>query len=312
MNFGVVLLLILSALLLLWLVFIFAPAYLMYLMIFGKGKCRPHELVDLSGTYYGEYQDGIRANIKKLKGRLTGEASIVARDGTRLCAELAEHGHKKTAILVHGYHSSPTNNFYDYGNLLYENGYDLVLLHQRSHGKSEGKHSTFGLCERYDLLDWLDWSRKRYPENDMLIVGVSMGATTVGLALDKINDPKIKAAVLDCGFTSPREQMTFDCRRRRIPRVVLPIIYQLVKLNIKQDINESTVESLSKADVPILFVHGTEDEAVPCEFTNRNYQASASVDKELLLIDGANHTLAMTVGGDIAAQKVVDFLKKHF
>ncbi len=312
MNIVIILISAIAVLLLLWISFVAVPAYIMYSMIFGKGTCRPHETTDLSGTYYEEHQEKIRADVDKLKHRLNGEASVVSYDGTKLCAELAEHGQSRTAILVHGYHSSPTNNFYAYGNLLYENGYDLILPHQRSHGKSEGKHSTFGLCEQYDLLEWIKWCRQRYPENDIVIVGVSMGATTVGLALDKINDTKIRAAILDCGFTSPREQMIFDCRRRRVPLVVIPIIEQLVKLDIKQDINESMLGSLAKTNLPILFIHGTSDGSVPCEFTRKSFEASASPQKELMLIEGAEHTLAITVGGQPAEQKVIEFFQKHF
>ncbi len=306
-----IVLIIIFALIFLWLIFIAAPAYCMYAVIFGKGKCRPHESTDLSGTYYEKYQDEIRKNIEILKCRFTGEASIVARDGTRLCAELADHGQRKTAVLIHGYHSSPTNNCYAYGNLLYENGYDLVLPYQRAHGKSEGKRSTFGLLEQYDLLDWLEWIKQRSPENEIIIVGISMGGTTIGLAMDKIHDTNIKAAVLDCAFTSPRKQMMFDCRRRHVPfySAVIPIMNQFVKHDIKQDIDKSTIDALSKSKLPVLFIHGTDDEAVPCEFTKLNYNASSSDNKEILLVDGANHTLAITAGGQLVRQKLIDFLR---
>ncbi len=309
----IIILSILAVLVIFGIVFILGPSICMFFMIFGKGKCRPFESIDLSETYYSDYENDIRNGISLLKSRMTAETSITARDGTKLCADLAFRGSNKIAVLVHGYHASPTNNFHNLGNLLYDEGYDLLMIHQRAHGKSNGRHCSFGIIERFDLLDWLDWLKNYQNVTDIVVCGVSMGATTAALAIDKITDHRIKALTLDCGFISPEEQMKFTCRKFRVPfaSLVLPTVNLFVKLFIKGNTNVSTLDTLSRTQLPILFIHGTADSSVPYSSSERNFAACSSIDKELLLVEDAEHTLAISTGGNKVKKQVLEFLDKY-
>ena len=68
--------------------------------------------------------------------------------------------------------------------------------------------------------------------------------------------------------------------------------------------------SLSNNEIPTLFIHGLADNVVSKDFLVDNYKACASF-KEELLVENANHTLAMVVGGDEAFDKLFKFLKEN-
>ena len=58
----------------------------------------------------------------------------------------------------------------------------------------------------------------------------------------------------------------------------------------ERDISYSTIDALRNCDLPVLFVHGSEDDFVPTEMSYRNYEAFEG-DKELLIIKGAGHAV---------------------
>jgi fermentation-respiration switch protein FrsA (DUF1100 family) len=53
----------------------------------------------------------------------------------------------------------------------------------------------------------------------------------------------------------------------------------------------STTAALANATVPVLFIHGTDDNFVPIEMTYENYKACAS-EKILFVVPGASHGMS--------------------
>jgi esterase/lipase superfamily enzyme len=89
--------------------------------------------------------------------------------------------------------------------MYYKMGFNILLVDQRSHGKSEGKYITFGVNESRDVLSWLEFVNTKFSPEKVIISGISMGATTVLMSL-RFNLPQnVKSVIADCGFTSPVE-----------------------------------------------------------------------------------------------------------
>ena len=79
------------------------------------------------------------------------------------------------------------------------------------------------------------------------------------------------------------------------------------KLNVRSG-DYSTLEALLATDVPVLFVHGTDDHFVPIEMTYKNYEACAS-PKRLLVVPGAEHAMSYYVDSRAYEKAVLDFWK---
>ena len=68
----------------------------------------------------------------------------------------------------------------------------------------------------------------------------------------------------------------------------------------------STVEALKNTNVPVLFIHGSDDKFVPVEMTFENYKACAS-PKRLLIVCGADHAMSYYVNKDEYEKSVLEF-----
>lgn len=233
---------------------------------------------------------------EKLEMTETELIKIAGYDGI----ELAGHWYpckepKRIIIAMHGWRSSWCNDFGLVSDFLHENHCSVLFAEQRGQNNSGGDYMGFGVTERYDCLEWVQWVTKNISmEIPIYLCGVSMGATTVLMAAGLNLPENVHGIMADCGFTSPDEIW------RHIANNNLHLTYHLrrtIARNIYERKNEacefecSTIDALRMAHTPIMLIHGTEDHFVPVEMTYQNYIACAS-PKRLLIVPGADHGMS--------------------
>lgn len=217
-------------------------------------------------------------------------------DGLKLAARYFKNGvSNKIIILFHGYRSIAENDFAGVFKCYYELGYNILLVDQRAHGRSEGKYISFGVNERLDCASWCKYVDENFTHiNEIILGGISMGATTVLLST-KLNLPdKVKGIIADCGFTSPKEILSKVVSRDYGLNAdfLLPVVNILCKNIANFNIYECCVEdALKENKLPILFIHGTSDDFVPSKMSKENFKACNS-KKKLVLIDCVMHGVA--------------------
>ncbi len=59
------------------------------------------------------------------------------------------------------------------------------------------------------------------------------------------------------------------------------------------------MEQLRHATIPVLFVHGDADTFVSPRFLDMNFNACSSLDREKLLVPGADHVMGSVVAPDV-------------
>lgn len=136
-----------------------------------------------------------------------------------------------------------------------------------------------------------------------------MGGATVLMASDLWLPEKVKGIIADCGFTSP------DAIWRHVVKNNLHLGFRL-KSVIANSICKhklgmgssscTTVDSLKRAKVPVLFIHGSDDKFVPVEMTYENYKACRS-EKSLLIVPGAGHGMSCYVEPEKYQKAVREF-----
>ena len=244
-----------------------------------------------------------------LKSRLCEFVSITSRDGLKLSARVYENpAERGVFLLVHGYRSSSIGDFCGAVTTIYEMGYTLLMIDQRSHGRSEGKYIGFGAHERYDVVDWANWAKERWPGLPVVVDGLSMGAATVMMGCGVGYPDNVKAILADCGYTTPGA----ICRRTmkegsKIP--LFPMFYgakMWVKLLAKYDLDGvSATDSLRcladttmyEKPLPVLLAHGRADDFVPYSMSEENMKAFEKDGKtadyaELFTSETAGHGLS--------------------
>ena len=273
-------------------VFVIAAGCFMIAERRGK-SCDLADRSQLRGTRWEKYEDKIENGIKWLDDMGGEVVGILSRDGLKLFGRYISNGKsKKTAILFHGYRSAAHNDFSCLAKFYYDSGFNILLTDQRSHGKSEGKYIGFGILERYDCQSWIEFVNKKYGNPDILLSGVSMGATTVLMAAGLGLPKNVKGIVADCGFTSPKEIITRvlnnDFKIAKFPVYYIASIFSKIFAGYSYN-DYSTIEAVKSSDIPVIFFHGEADTFVPCNMSKRMYEASISPKKELFIVDGALH-----------------------
>ena len=204
---------------------------------------------------------------------------------------------------AHGYRSYGKKEFCGFAQYYLSKGINVFFPDHIASGESEGTHCTFGICELTDCMNWLQYMNENFGEDIKIVLhGVSMGSAIVCMMSGKDDLPKnVKMTVADCGFTTVEALFKSKLSGMGVgEKVAVPLIKGVNTANVinhKRDLySVLPIESVKKASVPMLFVHGTEDNLVPSFMAGELYESCGSENKYLLLVEGADHAQAHLVG----------------
>ena len=242
------------------------------------------------------YRDAMDADAAVLDSAPFEEVHLTAQDGTDLFGRYYHHRDgAPVALIFHGYTGYAQRDGLGGYTLCRKLGYNVLLPDQRAHGHSGGHTITMGAKEQYDAQGWANWAAERFGlDTPLFLMGVSMGAATVMLASGLPLPSSVKGIVADCGYTSA-EEITRKCLPEYLPHTPVRLAYAVGRLGARlyghfEPNRIDCTAAVSRATVPILFIHGEEDGFVPCEMSRKNYDACAS-RKQLLTIPGAAHAV---------------------
>jgi len=238
---------------------------------------------------------------------------VTSFDGLKLYARYYDCGKKdKLIILFHGYRSMSRVDFGVVIQVYMDEGYSVLLVDQRAHGKSEGKYICFGAVEKYDVPVWVDYAEKTYNPEHIVLDGISMGAATVLMATPLPLSDKVRCVIADSAFSSPREIIATVARKTYgVPEhPAVDLIGWYAKKLAKYDINDSTQDAVKNCRLPVMFIHGKADSFVPCEMTERAYEACCS-EKRIELVEGADHGMSYLTEPERISNALKSFLNEY-
>lgn len=266
---------------------------------------------EIKKTSYGKYYDYIVRSDKWLKDHNAQDVYIKSYDGLKLHGLwIPAENPRGTVLFAHGYRSTMLVDFGLAFDFYHDHGMNLLIPEQRSHGKSEGRYITFGVKESLDMQDWLDYHNRQLATVPVILSGLSMGASTMLFLADKELPENVKGIIADCGFTSPRDILS-SVFKRVIHLPASPTLWvtdMLARLFAGFSLDEQdTRRSLAKSRLPVIMVHGTDDGFVPCEMTKTGY-AACTGQKQLLIVEGADHGVSFLVARDKYTAMITRFL----
>ncbi len=214
-------------------------------------------------------------------------------------------------IQFHGYKGHPMRDFCGGHKLARELGFNVLVIDQRAHAKSQGRTITFGILERQDCLAWVNYAVKRFGEAcPIYLAGISMGAATVLMATELALPPQVKGIIADCPYSSPKAIICKVSNDVHIPaRLSFPFarLGALLYGKFVFRTHISAVNAVKSANIPILLIHGEADDFVPCHMSREIYEACAS-PKTLVVIPNAPHGMSYLQDPDGYRQAVEDFV----
>lgn len=165
-------------------------------------------------------------------------------------------------------------------------GLPVLAIDYRGYGASSGPSPSEATIYEDATAAWDHLVlTERIDPRRIIVYGHSLGgAVAVELALRR---PPACAVVLESTFTAMAEM-----GRHRYP--LLPVNWLLTE-------RFDTASKISRLNLPMLFVHGKNDDIVPFEMSERLFRAAGEA-KQMLLIEGAGHEDALMIGArDVAA-----------
>lgn len=285
--------------------------YLFKIIIYRQKKSSSQKDIDAVASWYRHYPIA-KEGRRWLEGMPYINVYIKSFDGLRLYGALLENYSDKIVICVHGFTGSGKKDFASLAQAYYKNGYNVLLVDNRAHGQSEGKYVGFGVLDRLDLRNWVKYVINRFGSNVQIFLhGISMGAATVLMA-SSIMPKNVRGIIADCGFTSVYEIFEYVLKRDyHLPK--FPIIY-LTNIMSKiragygyKDVN--TTAEIARSDIPILFIHGENDEFVPLWMTMKNY-SHCKAYKELFIVRESEHAESHYIDKKGYERRILTFIEK--
>ena len=225
------------------------------------------------------------------------KAAVSSLDGLLLDAyDIHNHDDNKYIILVHGIASSKSFSYeraYEFDKL----GYNTLVIDQRAAGDSEGDHYTFGQKESLDILVWIDYLLKKDPAMKIILYGVSMGAATIMMATANDLPDNVCCIIEDCGYSDLKEVFAYrvaEDYKLKFPAPVVKMLENKMRSCFGITMRDiSPKKCLESNEIPIMFIHGDQDEVVPFKMALALYNHNKG-PKKYYPIKGAGHTKANT------------------
>ena len=293
----------------------FALTIFCYYMTFYNKKIKSKEEYYIPpGEMFQKHKEELIEGMKIYRTTPSKDIYVTSFDGLKLHGKYFEcNPSYPIEIMFHGYKGTGERDL-GFG---IERGFavkhNVLIVDQRSAGLSEGKTITFGIKERYDVLTWVNYVIQEFGEDVKIIVtGISMGAATVCMASAMNLPGNVKGILADCGYNKSEDIIKKVVKDMRLPvKLIYPFIKLAAKLFGRFNLEEySPNEAVRNTNIPIIFIHGGQDELVPCYMSEKLYGACAS-RKKLVTIKEASHGVCYILDKQYYIDEVYNFFNNQ-
>ncbi len=236
-----------------------------------------------------------------------------ASDGIRLTGWIRAHDTPHaTVVCVHGLGVNRTAIEWRAWRL-FQRGFSVMLFDLRGCGASEGRVTTGGALEVYDVCAAVDvcLAQPEFGGAPIVVLADSMGATAAIAAAAQ--RPEIRALWSDAAFVSLESAIGwgFAAYTGLPPRLFQRAVVALAERFAGAPVSAVDV-ALAIARIaprPVMLVHGTDDPLAPCADARRLH-AQAGESAELWLEPAAGHVVAGFVDPEVYADRAAAFFTR--
>jgi alpha-beta hydrolase superfamily lysophospholipase len=195
---------------------------------------------------------------------------------------------KGIVLLFHGY-SGSKSGMINYAEEFYQKGYRTFLVDFQGSGGSTGHQTTIGFEESKDVEVSYNYIKNRFPEEELILFGSSMGAAAI---LKSVAETEIKPdkLIVECPFGSMRTTTQKRFEAMGLPTFILPdllMIYGSIQNGFNAYAHNPT-EYARGVDIPTLLLYGAKDPRVTRAETDAIFQ-NLKGEKSLSIFPHAGH-----------------------
>ena len=169
-------------------------------------------------------------------------------------------------------------------------GVNVFAIDYRGYGKSEGAPNEEGIYRDADAAYRFLTGEKEFDPDRIVVYGISLGSA---VAVDLAARKPCGGLILSAPFTSAREMV------RRMFRI--PFIQYFPRTRF------DNLAKIRRVGVPVLIMHGTQDEVVPFEMGKRLFEA-ANEPKRFFPVEGAGHNDIYVIAKKDYTTRMQEFL----
>jgi len=254
----------------------------------------------------------------KEDGALLSNAQIRAADGVVLRAWEVdpEDSNGSAVLLLHG-RGGNRLEMTNYADMLLAHGYGVLIPDARGHGSSGGQFASYGLLERNDIHQWVQWLIANRRPNCVYGFGESMGAAELLQSLEV--EPGFCAIAAECPFSTFRES-AYDRmgqpfhlgpwvgRTLLRPAVESAFLYAQMRYHVEMN-NASPEGAVSGSRTPILLIHGQSDTNIPVRHSRRLARVNSAI--ALWELPNTGHSSAIDTSPLELEQNLVKWFSSH-
>lgn len=208
---------------------------------------------------------------------------------------------KATVVFLHGNAQNLTSHVL-YVSWLPDAGYNVLIVDYRGYGLSLGRPDRQGVYEDARAAWFYARSRPDVDPQKMILFGQSLGAANALALAGREKLPGLRAVVADSAFSSygsiGREKLL------QIP-VLGYLLWPFSPLIVSSSLSPAPVVK-NISPVPLLLIHGDQDEVVPISHSERLFEKAAP-PKLLWTVHGGHHTEAFARFRATAAPRLLKF-----
>jgi hypothetical protein len=165
----------------------------------------------------------------------------------------------------------------------------VFIFDYREYGKSAGRISREGTYRDAAAAYRYVSQSRGVPGQEIILFGRSLGTA---LAVDLAVKEPCRALILESAFTNSQD----------MARLYAPFLFDW-----RPRVPYDNLGKIDKIRVPMLIIHGENDEIIPVDMSRRLF-AAAPEPKELYIIPGAHHNDTYLVGGEAYFERLAAFI----
>ena len=253
----------------------FAACFIAFKKTFSKAKKSEKTEAEfykkLNRLKYNNLAEKIKKDKKILEAVECKDVAIFSRDNLRLTGKLYLSDNKNansSVILCHSHKSSGELDFGTAFKMYREMNYNILLIDQRAHGDSDGRYTTMGIMESYDIVNWCRWLEMCFGTECRTVVhGVSMGAfASLAAAANPEMPANVQCIIADSIYPLIYEYIYKKAKGSMafLAKPAVTFVNLFYKNHIGFDMRDFSLYTVSKAvKIPVLFIHPESSASAP-------------------------------------------------
>lgn len=207
-----------------------------------------------------------------------------SKDNVKIVGDFFDAKSKKSALLLHILPGS-RQDFNEFSEFLWKNGYNVLNIDERGHGESQAWPEEMGSWQEFTQADFdkaiydveaaAEWLKNKIPDTEIAIIGGSIGANLAMLYGAKAQPGAVVALSPGINYKGIKTEIASRNFRRNF------------------------------------LVVASRDDNYSFESSERLFEISAAAKKEFIRYEDAGHGTRMFDSEPELKQKILDFLLKN-